>query len=76
MTSYLLDTGFLYALINRSEQRQEEVVAATTAIRGAIVLPVPAITETAYLGEVIHMLITLNPRTPDQSFDRFNLSFQ
>ena len=49
MTSYLLDTGFLYALINRSEQRHEEVVAATSAIRGAIVLPVPAITETAYL---------------------------
>ena len=49
MTSYLLDTGFLYALINRSEQKHEEVVAAASAIRGSIVLPVPAITETAYL---------------------------
>ena len=49
MTSYLLDTGFLYALINRSEQKHEEVVAAASTIRGSIVLPVPAITETAYL---------------------------
>ena len=49
MTSYLLDTGFLYALMNRSEQKHKEVVAAASTIRGSIVLPVPAITEIAYL---------------------------
>jgi uncharacterized protein len=47
--AYLLDTGFLYALLNRSEQTHETVVAAARTIHEPIILPVPAVTETAYL---------------------------
>jgi predicted nucleic acid-binding protein len=47
--AYLLDTGFLYALLNRKEQTHEAVVAAAQTIREPIILPVPAVTETAYL---------------------------
>ena len=47
--AYLLDTGFLYALLNRKEQTHQTVVAAARTIREPIVLPVPAVTETAYL---------------------------
>ena len=46
---YLLDTGFLYALLNRKEQTHEIVVAPARTIREPIILPVPAVTETAYL---------------------------
>lgn len=46
---YLLDTGFLYALLNRTEQMHQAVVAAAQTIREPIILPVPAVTETAYL---------------------------
>lgn len=47
--SYLLDTGFLYALLNRSEQKHEAVLSVARSIREPVILPVPAITETAYL---------------------------
>lgn len=47
--AYLLDTGFLYALLNRKEQTHETVVATARTIREPIILPVPAVTETAYL---------------------------
>jgi len=47
--AYLLDTGFLYALLNRTEQTHQAVVAAAQTIREPIFLPVPAVTETAYL---------------------------
>lgn len=47
--SLLLDTGFLYALLNRTEQNHERVLAVTQAIHEPVVLPVPAITEVAYL---------------------------
>jgi len=47
--AYLLDTGFLYALLNRKEQTHEVVVAAARTVREPIILPVPAVTETAYL---------------------------
>jgi len=47
--AYLLDTGFLYALLNRTEQMHQAVVAAAQTIREPIILPVPAVTETAYL---------------------------
>jgi predicted nucleic acid-binding protein len=47
--AYLLDTGFLYALLNRSEQKHAEVFQAAQSIREPIILPVPAITEVAYL---------------------------
>jgi predicted nucleic acid-binding protein len=47
--SLLLDTGFLYALLNRTEKNHERVLAATEAIHEPVILPVPAITEVAYL---------------------------
>jgi predicted nucleic acid-binding protein len=47
--SYLLDTGFLYAILNRSEQKHQTVLQVARTIREPIILPVPAITETAYL---------------------------
>jgi len=47
--AYLLDTGFLYALLNTSEQQHEAVLNVTRTIREPVILPVPAITETAYL---------------------------
>ena len=47
--AYLLDTGFLYALLNRTEQMHQAVVAAAQTIREPIILSVPAVTETAYL---------------------------
>jgi predicted nucleic acid-binding protein len=45
----ILDAGFLYALIDRTDIYNEPVVSALTQYRGQIVLPVIAITETAYL---------------------------
>jgi uncharacterized protein len=47
--SVLLDTGFLYALLNRTEHNHERVLAATRTVREPVILPVPAITEVAYL---------------------------
>lgn len=48
MTS-ILDAGFLYALIDRTDIHSGPVVEALTQYRGRIVLPVIAVTETAYL---------------------------
>ncbi|MDQ3257088.1 MAG: PIN domain-containing protein [Acidobacteriota bacterium] len=45
----LLDTGFLYAPLNRREQQHAAVLAVTRTLREPIVLPIPAITEVAYL---------------------------
>jgi uncharacterized protein len=47
--SYLLDTGFLYALLNRAEQPHQRVVAASRSVEGQIYLPIPVTTEVAYL---------------------------
>lgn len=47
--SLLLDTGFLYALLNRTEQNHERVLAAVRTVHEPVILPVPAITEVAYL---------------------------
>ncbi|MFN0084801.1 MAG: type II toxin-antitoxin system VapC family toxin [Blastocatellia bacterium] len=47
--NYLLDTGFLYATLNRTEPRHSITLDIIRRIRGEIYLPVPAITETAYL---------------------------
>ena len=47
--SLLLDTGFLYALLNRTEHNHERVFAVTRTIHEPVILPVPAITEVAYL---------------------------
>ena len=47
--SYLLDTGFLYALLNRSEQQHANVLAVSESVTGQIFLPIPVTTEVAYL---------------------------
>jgi predicted nucleic acid-binding protein len=47
--SLLLDTGFLYALLNRKEKNHERVVTVARTVHEPVILPVPAITEVAYL---------------------------
>lgn len=47
--SYLLDTGFFYALLNRKENLHERVLAAAQTVEGSIYLPTPVTTEVAYL---------------------------
>jgi uncharacterized protein len=43
-----LDTGFLYADIDRTDSRHLEVKEVIERIRGNVILPVPVITETTY----------------------------
>ena len=45
----LLDSGFLFASLNASESEHQATIRVLENIRGPIVLPVPAITEIAYL---------------------------
>ena len=45
----LLDSGFLLASLNSSEAEHEATIRVLESIREPIVLPVPAITEVAYL---------------------------
>ena len=47
--AYLLDTGFLYSTLNHKERLHSETVKILSSIYEEIILPVPAITETAYL---------------------------
>lgn len=47
--AYLLDTGFFYALLNRSEQQHLPVLAVAKRINEPIILPTPVTTEVAYL---------------------------
>ena len=47
--AYLLDTGFLYSTLNHKERRHAETVEILSSIYEEIILPVPAITEAAYL---------------------------
>jgi predicted nucleic acid-binding protein len=47
--SQLLDTGFLYALINQRESRHLDVLKAAETIQGTIYLPTVVTTEVAYL---------------------------
>ena len=47
--SQLLDTGFLYALLNRQESRHQDVLDASAKVRGAIYLPTVVTTEVSYL---------------------------
>lgn len=47
--NYLLDSGFLYALLNRKETGHQTIVEVVRNIRGEIILPIPVITEVAYL---------------------------
>lgn len=78
--SQLLDTGFLYALLNSNETRHADVLRASQSIYGAIYLPTVVTTEVAYLlqrdlgsdalAEFIDMLATesfvlIDPTTAD-----------
>lgn len=45
----LLDSGCLYALLNRREHQHAAVVAAIQGLREPILLPTLAVTEVAYL---------------------------
>jgi predicted nucleic acid-binding protein len=45
----LLDSGFLFASLNSSEAEHESTIHVLENVREPIVLPVPAITEVAYL---------------------------
>lgn len=45
----LLDSGFLYALVDNSDEHHNKVVRVMQNLRESIVLPIPVITETAYL---------------------------
>lgn len=45
----LLDSGFLFASLNSSEAQHHSTIRVLQNIREPIVLPVPAITEVAYL---------------------------
>jgi uncharacterized protein len=45
----LLDSGFLFAALNTSETEHDSTVRVLKDIRESIVLPVPAVTEVAYL---------------------------
>ena len=45
----LLDSGFLFASLNASESEHQATVRVLENIHEPIVLPVPAITEIAYL---------------------------
>lgn len=47
--AFLLDSGFLFSLLNASEAEHEATIRVLENIREPIVLPVPAITEVAYL---------------------------
>ena len=46
----LLDSGFLFASLNASEAEHQSTIRVLKDIREPIVLPVPAVTEVAYLA--------------------------
>lgn len=48
MKSCILDSGFLYALIDDSDHYSQNVRRAVDSVLESILLPSPAITETAY----------------------------
>ena len=45
----LLDSGFLFASLNSTEAEHEATIRVLESIRESIVLPVPVITEVAFL---------------------------
>ena len=45
----LLDSGFLLASLNSSEAEHQATIGVLESIRDPIILPIPAITEVAYL---------------------------
>jgi predicted nucleic acid-binding protein len=48
MTSYLIDSGFLYALVDANDVHHTDVLEERSVISGRIILPIPAITEVCY----------------------------
>lgn len=48
MMTYILDSGFLYASMDSTDVHHMDVAAATNLIRGKVIFPIPAITETAH----------------------------
>ncbi|HQU91295.1 MAG TPA: PIN domain-containing protein [Pyrinomonadaceae bacterium] len=48
MTSYLVDSGFLYGFIDKTDVHHQSVSPLLTSIKSPIYLPVPAITEVSY----------------------------
>ena len=46
---YLLDTSYLYALINKSDLSHKKVLSSLASVNGAVYLPTVAVTEVAYL---------------------------
>jgi len=49
VVAVLLDSGFLFASLNASELEHQATIRVLEKIREPIVLPIPAITEIAYL---------------------------
>ncbi len=47
--AFLMDTGFWYASIDDSDEYHETVVPIAANIRENVIIPIPAITEIAYL---------------------------
>lgn len=54
MSPCLIDSGFLYALIDETDEHSSRVRSAVETVVEEIILPVPAITEVAYF--VLHNL--------------------
>lgn len=48
MNQYLLDSGFLYALVDNNDVHNVSVTSSMKNVHGHILFPEPAITETAY----------------------------
>lgn len=48
MTIHLLDTGFLYALVDNNDAHHNAVLEARSLVHGQIIFPIPAITEVCY----------------------------
>lgn len=72
MIDYLLDSGFFYASIDDSDEHHESVTKVTQTIRGNIILPIPAITETAYFllkNQGVEALANLQKALPLQIFN-------
>ena len=47
--AYLMDTGFWYASIDDSDEYYEKVAPIAKNVREKVFIPIPVITETAYL---------------------------
>ncbi|HID62830.1 MAG TPA: PIN domain-containing protein [Anaerolineae bacterium] len=45
----IVDSGFLYALVNRREDRHQDVAAVVELLKEPMILPISALTEVCYL---------------------------